>query len=85
MALVEQRYGVRPKTVLGKNTKDVNDWVSQQTDRKVQNFLSAAFPQTPGANAVSAAYFKGASLSLSRRLFLLCCGWFVFHLLVSYS
>uniref|UniRef100_A0A3Q3X2D4 Serpin domain-containing protein n=1 Tax=Mola mola TaxID=94237 RepID=A0A3Q3X2D4_MOLML len=59
LTLVEQQYGIRPKAVLGKNTKDVNDWVAQQTDRKVQNFLAAAFPQNPGVNAVSAAYFKG--------------------------
>lgn len=61
LALVENQYGVRPKAVLGKDTKEVNDWVSQQTGRKVQAFLAANFPRAPGANAVSAAYFKGAS------------------------
>ncbi|XP_015254747.1 PREDICTED: pigment epithelium-derived factor [Cyprinodon variegatus] len=59
--LVEQQYGVRPKTLLGgaKDLKEVNDWVSQQTGRKVQQFLTNAFPRTAGVNAVTAAYFKG--------------------------
>lgn len=59
LTTVEQQYGVRPKTVLGKDSKEVSDWVSQQTGRKVQNFLTTSFPKKPGANAVSAAYFKG--------------------------
>lgn len=69
---MEQQYGIRPKAVLGKNTKDVNDWVAQQTDRKVQNFLAAAFPQNPGVNAVSAAYFKGVSHSGRHRKLAVC-------------
>lgn len=63
MALVEKQYGVRPKAVLGKDIKEVNDWVSQQTGRKVQGFLASNFPRNSGANAVSAAYFKGMSES----------------------
>ncbi|XP_008400016.1 pigment epithelium-derived factor [Poecilia reticulata] len=59
--LVEQQYGVRPKALLGgaKDTKEINDWVSQQTGRKVQQFLTKALPRTAGINAISAAYFKG--------------------------
>lgn len=41
--------------------KDVNEWVSQQTGRKVQHFLTKPFPRSPGVNTVSAAYFKGTS------------------------
>uniref|UniRef100_H3CN11 Serpin domain-containing protein n=1 Tax=Tetraodon nigroviridis TaxID=99883 RepID=H3CN11_TETNG len=59
LALVENQYGVRPKAVLGKDLKEVNDWVSQQTGRKVQGFLASNFPRNSGANAVSAAYFQG--------------------------
>lgn len=47
--------------MLGKDIKEVNDWVSQQTGRKVQGFLASNFPRNSGANAVSAAYFKGMS------------------------
>lgn len=61
LALVENQYGVRPKAVLGKDIKEVNDWVLQQTSRKVQGFLASSFPRNSGANAVSAAYFKGMS------------------------
>ncbi|PWA24660.1 hypothetical protein CCH79_00016179 [Gambusia affinis] len=59
--LVEQQYGIRPKALLGgaKDTKEINDWVSQQTGRKVQQFLTKGLPQTAGVNAISAAYFKG--------------------------
>uniref|UniRef100_A0A1A7WNE6 Serine (Or cysteine) peptidase inhibitor, clade F, member 1 n=1 Tax=Iconisemion striatum TaxID=60296 RepID=A0A1A7WNE6_9TELE len=59
--VVEQQYGVRPKALLGgaKDLKEVNDWVSQQTGRKVQQFLSKPLPRTAGVNAVSSAYFKG--------------------------
>lgn len=39
--------------------KDVNEWVSQQTGRKVQHLLTKPFPRSPGVNTVSAAYFKG--------------------------
>lgn len=61
--VVEQQYGVRPKALLGgaKDMKEINDWVSQQTGRKVQQFLTKALPRAVGVNAVSAAYFKGAS------------------------
>lgn len=61
LALVEKQYGVRPKGVLGKDVKEVNDWVAQQTGRKVQGFLASNFPRNSGVNAVSAAYFKGMS------------------------
>ncbi|XP_059206917.1 pigment epithelium-derived factor isoform X2 [Centropristis striata] len=59
--LVEQQYGVRPKALQGgtKDQTDINDWVSQQTGGKVQQFQTKAFPRTPGVNTVSAAYFKG--------------------------
>lgn len=59
--LVEQQYGVRPKALMGgaKDMKEINDWVSQQTGRKVQQFLTQALPRAAGVNAVSAAYFKG--------------------------
>nr|XP_046266700.1 pigment epithelium-derived factor isoform X2 [Scatophagus argus]XP_046266701.1 pigment epithelium-derived factor isoform X2 [Scatophagus argus] len=59
--LVEQQYGVRPKALQGgaRDVKEVNDWVSQQTDGKVQRFLTSSFPKNPGVNAISAAYFKG--------------------------
>lgn len=61
LTLVEQQYGVRPKVLQGgtKDTKDVNDWVSQETGGKVQRLLSSSFPRIPGVNTVSAAYFKG--------------------------
>ncbi|KAJ0003875.1 hypothetical protein NQD34_010089 [Periophthalmus magnuspinnatus] len=60
-SLVEQTYGTRPKALQGgnKDQKDINDWVSQQTSRKVQNILSQALPRNPGVTAVTAAYFKG--------------------------
>lgn len=59
--LVEQQYGVRPKALLGgaKDQKEINDWVSQQTGRKVQQFLTKPLPRTAAVTAVSAAYFKG--------------------------
>lgn len=58
---MEQQYGVRPKALVGgaKDTKEINDWVSQQTGRKVQQFLSKGLPRTAGVNAITAAYFKG--------------------------
>ncbi|MEQ2214937.1 hypothetical protein XENOCAPTIV_024158, partial [Xenoophorus captivus] len=48
--MVEQQFGVRPKALLGgaKDMKEVNDWVSQQTGRKVQQFLTKALPRTAG-------------------------------------
>ncbi|KAM6907649.1 pigment epithelium-derived factor isoform 2-T2 [Xenentodon cancila] len=60
-SLVEQQYGVRPKALLGgaKDVKDINDWVSQETGRKVQKFLAKPLPRVAGINAVSASYFKG--------------------------
>ncbi|KAM4546195.1 pigment epithelium-derived factor [Fundulus diaphanus] len=63
--LVEQQFGDRPKALLGgaKDLKEVNDWVSQQTGRKVQQFLIKALPRAAGVNAVSAAYFKGGWLT----------------------
>lgn len=63
LTLVEQQYGVRPKALVGgtRDVKDVNDWVAQQTGRKVQHFLATSFPRNPGVNTVSAAYFKGMS------------------------
>ncbi|XP_054481488.1 pigment epithelium-derived factor [Anoplopoma fimbria] len=59
--LVEQQYGVRPKTLQGgnKDLKEINDWVSLETGRKVQRLLDKPFPQNSGVNTVSAAYFKG--------------------------
>ncbi|XP_029029220.1 pigment epithelium-derived factor isoform X2 [Betta splendens] len=59
--LVEQRYGVRPKALLGgsKDVKEINDWVSQETGGTVQRFLSKPLPRNAGVNAVSAAHFKG--------------------------
>ncbi|KAM8834675.1 pigment epithelium-derived factor isoform 2-T2 [Synchiropus picturatus] len=59
--LVEQQYGVRPKPLQGgsKDVKEINDWVSQQTDAKVQRFLSKPLPRNSGVNTVSASYFKG--------------------------
>lgn len=66
LALVEKQYGVRPKGVLGKDIKEVNDWVAQQTGRKVQGLLASNFPRNAGANAVSAAYFKGRPGSARR-------------------
>lgn len=58
---VEQQYGVRPKALTGgtKDVKDVNDWVSQETGRKVQRLLAKPLPRGAGVNTVSAAYFKG--------------------------
>ncbi|XP_061596414.1 pigment epithelium-derived factor [Cololabis saira] len=60
-SLVEGQYGVRPKALLGgsKDLKEINDWVSQQTGRKVQKFLAKPLPRAVGVNAVSASYFKG--------------------------
>lgn len=66
LTLVEQQYGVRPKALMGgtKDMADVNDWVAQQTGRKVQRFLTKSFARSPnpGVNTVSAAYFKGWSI-----------------------
>lgn len=63
LTLVDQQYGVRPKVLMGgsKDMPDVNEWVAQQTGRKVQRFLTKSFARSPqaGVNAVSAAYFKG--------------------------
>lgn len=64
LTLVEQQYSVRPKG-LGAGPKDVaeiNEWVAQQTGRKVQRFLTKPFARNPnpGVNAISAAYFKGS-------------------------
>lgn len=63
--LVEQQYGVRPKALLGgaKDTKEINDWVSQQTGRKVQQILTKGLPRTASVNAITAAYFKGGWLT----------------------
>lgn len=44
-----------------RDVKDVNDWVAQQTGRKVPRFMATSFPRIPGVNTVSAAYFKGRS------------------------
>ncbi|XP_041865104.1 pigment epithelium-derived factor [Melanotaenia boesemani] len=59
--LVEQQYGVRPTALTGgsKDVKEINDWVSQQTGRKVQQFLTKPLPRVVGVNVVSASYFKG--------------------------
>lgn len=66
LTLVEQQYGVLPKALMGgtKDVADVNDWVAQQTGRKVQRFLTKPFGRSPnpGVNTVSAAYFKGWSI-----------------------
>ncbi|CAJ1063699.1 pigment epithelium-derived factor [Xyrichtys novacula] len=61
LTLVEQQYGVRPKALSGgpRDTKEVNDWVSQETGRKIQRLLAKPLPRSLGVNAVSAAYFKG--------------------------
>ncbi|XP_069366147.1 pigment epithelium-derived factor [Paralichthys olivaceus] len=61
LALVEQQYGVRPKAlpVGGKDLKEINDWVSQETGGKVQRFLAKPSSRNPSVNTVSAAYFKG--------------------------
>lgn len=68
--LVEQQYGVRPKALLGgsKDVKEINDWVSQQTGRKVQRFLTKPLPRAAGISIVSAAYFKGKSSALQRQI-----------------
>ncbi|KAM7397481.1 hypothetical protein PAMA_005667 [Pampus argenteus] len=60
-ALVEQQYGTRPKALLGGNRdlKEINNWVSQETGGKVQQFLAKSLPQNSGVTTVSAAYFKG--------------------------
>ncbi|XP_054611597.1 pigment epithelium-derived factor [Dunckerocampus dactyliophorus] len=59
--LVEQQYGVRPKTLQGgsRDTKDINDWVAQETGGTVQRFLTKPLPRNAGINTVSAAHFKG--------------------------
>ncbi|KAJ7996056.1 hypothetical protein DPEC_G00233120 [Dallia pectoralis] len=60
--LVEKQYGVRPKAVTGGGPKDVNDinsWVKQQTDGKVNGFLSKPLARNSGVFPVGAAYFKG--------------------------
>lgn len=66
-SLVEQQYGVRPKSLQGGNRdmKEINDWVSRETGGKVQRLLAKPIPQNSGVNTVSAAYFKGTS---SRQL-----------------
>ncbi|KAF1378154.1 hypothetical protein PFLUV_G00187420 [Perca fluviatilis] len=60
-SLVEQQYGVRPKTLQGgaKDMKEINDWVAQETGGKVQRLLSKPLPRNTGVNTVSGAYFKG--------------------------
>lgn len=60
---MEGQYGVRPKTLTvgSRDVKDVNDWVAQQTNRKVLRFMATSFPRNPGVNPVSAAHFKGRS------------------------
>ncbi|XP_074467046.1 pigment epithelium-derived factor [Sebastes fasciatus] len=60
-SLVEQQYGVRPKSLQGGNRdmKEINDWVSRETGGKVQRLLAKPIPQNSGVNTVSAAYFKG--------------------------
>lgn len=64
LTLVEQQYGVRPKGLAGgaKDAPDINEWVAQQTGRKVQRFLTKPFARSPnpGVNPISAAYFKGS-------------------------
>lgn len=64
LTLVEQQYGVRPKGLAGgaKDAPDINEWVAQQTGRKVQRFLTKPFTRSPnpGVNPISAAYFKGS-------------------------
>ena len=64
--LVETQYGVRPKSLMGsaKDTKDVNEWVKQETGGKVDRFLTKPLPRTLGVNPVGAAYFKGKSQCL---------------------
>ncbi|KAM9333684.1 pigment epithelium-derived factor [Pholidichthys leucotaenia] len=61
LGAVEQQFSVRPNPLQGgsKDIKEINDWVSQQTGRKVQRILTKPFPRTSGVNIVSAAYFKG--------------------------
>ncbi|XP_024921283.1 pigment epithelium-derived factor isoform X3 [Cynoglossus semilaevis] len=59
--LVEQQYGVRPKTLQGgaKDMKEVNDWVSQETSNNVQRFLAKPLPRNSFIHTVSAAHFTG--------------------------
>uniref|UniRef100_UPI0037E93277 pigment epithelium-derived factor n=1 Tax=Semicossyphus pulcher TaxID=241346 RepID=UPI0037E93277 len=59
--LVEQQYGVRPKALQGgpRDMKEINDWVSQETGKKVLRIITKTLPRAVGVNAVSAAYFKG--------------------------
>ena len=60
-SLVENQYGVRPKALVGgaKDTKDINDWVKQQTGGLVERLLSRPLGRSPGVIPVSAAHFKG--------------------------
>ncbi|KAK1874609.1 Pigment epithelium-derived factor [Dissostichus eleginoides] len=60
-ALVEQQYGVRPKTLAGgpKDVSEINTWVSQETGGKVQLLLAKPLPRNAGVHTVSASYFKG--------------------------
>ncbi|KAI4787896.1 hypothetical protein KUCAC02_036188, partial [Chaenocephalus aceratus] len=59
-ALVEQQYGVRPKTLAGgpKDVSEINTWVSQETGGKVQRLLAKPLPRNAGVHTVSASYFK---------------------------
>ncbi|KAM6984620.1 pigment epithelium-derived factor [Aplochiton taeniatus] len=59
--LVERQYGVQPKALVGgaKDVKEINDWIKQQTDSHVSDFLTKPFPRNGGVFPISAAYFKG--------------------------
>ncbi|KAK5858143.1 hypothetical protein PBY51_002308 [Eleginops maclovinus] len=61
LALVEQQYGVLPKSLLGgpKDVSEINTWVSQETGGKVQRLLTKPLLRNAGVHTVSAAYFKG--------------------------
>ncbi|KAK0135555.1 Pigment epithelium-derived factor [Merluccius polli] len=61
LGVVETQYGVRPKalTGTGKDLREINEWVKQQTGRNVANFLAKALPRIVGVNLVGAGYFKG--------------------------
>lgn len=63
LRLVEQQYGVAPKALQGgaRELKEINDWVAQQTGRKVQRILAKPLPRNTGVNTISAAFFNGAS------------------------
>ena len=51
-SLVENQYGVRPKALVGgaKDTKDINDWVKQQTGGLVERLLSGPLAGAPGSS-----------------------------------